>query len=170
MLCVVVSTAQSGMALRSFRRAGAPCEPQRFSTIDRIPSTLGGCVERMNVWRACGWRGTVEVVCFARLEPNRERQRCGPFTHPLAHQRVPLRYARVSHAARPHPGTPTVLQTLRPGCSCTTGTGRHVLYGVSDTAWPDAVHGLVLPISRGLRSRSLWNGSHCDDDEQRRVW
>jgi hypothetical protein len=44
MLCVLASTAQSGMALRLFRRAAPPCKPQRFSTIDRIPSTLGGCV------------------------------------------------------------------------------------------------------------------------------
>jgi hypothetical protein len=141
------------------KRAGAPCEPQRFSTIGGIPSTLGGCVERMNVWRACGWRGRFDRSRCARLEPNRRGRRCGPFTHPLAPQRVPPRYARVSHAARPHPGTPAVLQTLRPGFSCTTGTGRHVVCGVSDTAWPDAVHGLVLPISRGLRPRPLERAS-----------
>jgi hypothetical protein len=76
MLCVVVSTAQSGMALRSFRRAAPPCEPQRFSAINRMPSTMGGCVERMNVWRACGWRVRFEVVCPARTES--ERQRCAP--------------------------------------------------------------------------------------------
>ena len=165
MLRVVVSTAQSGMALRSFRRAAPPCT-QRFSAINRVRSTLGGCVERMNVWRACGWRGRFQVVCPVRTEPGETAVR--PLHSP---SRPPARAAPICTCLARSTTSPrdlAGLQTLRQGAPATTG--RHVVCGVSDTAWPDAVHGLVLPISRGLRSRSLWNGSHCDDDEQRRVW
>jgi hypothetical protein len=100
----VVCRIVDGTARHGVEVVQAGCTAVRASTlitIDRIPSTLGGCVERMNVWRACGWRGRVQVVCPAKTES--ERQRCGPFTHPLAHQRVPPRYARVSHAARALP-------------------------------------------------------------------
>ena len=52
-----------------------------------------------------------------------------------------------------HPGTG---RAPNPKTRVLLPTGRHVVCGVSDTAWPGDVHGMVLPISRGLRS--LWNG------------
>jgi hypothetical protein len=170
----VVCRSVDGTVRHGVEVVQAGCTAVRASTLQRHqPHALNDGWLRGAHERVAGVRVASSRWC-ARLEPNR-RGSGAPLTHPLAHQRVPPRYAHVLHAARAHPGTLAGLQTLRPGCSCTTG--RHAVCGVSDTAWPDAVHGLVLPISRGLRPRPLERArsqlerarSHCDDDE-RRVW
>jgi hypothetical protein len=140
----VVCRSVDGTVRHGVEVVQAGCTAVRASTLqhDRPHSLNAGWLRgRMNVWRV----GEAGRWCFCPVRIGRGPRSGAPLTHPLAHQRVPPRYAHVLHAARAHPGTLAVLQTLK------TRTPW-----VLDTAWPSAVHGLLLPISRGLRP--LWRG------------
>jgi hypothetical protein len=169
MLCVVVSTAQSGMALRLIRRA-APAV--RASTLqhDRRHSLNAGWLRGAHE-RVAGVRVARQVrpfeVCPVRTES--ERQAVRPLHSP---SRPPARaapictcLARSTSSPRdpgraPNPKT-RVLQHHWTPCGV-RGVRLHgpVLY----MAWSCRYH---VDCGRGR-----WRGprSHCDDDEQRRVW
>jgi hypothetical protein len=69
----VDATAQSGMALRSFRRAAPPCEPQRFSasTLQRIARVPRAVAVSLGGWtcgqlRRCGQKLSARVCNAGR--------------------------------------------------------------------------------------------------------
>jgi hypothetical protein len=120
--------------VRAGSTAAVHAKLQRLSAIDRIPATVGGCVESMHVWRACG----CELFDALRPETSGREQRCDPLTLPGSHPPSMMsRCTRVSHAARAHPGTlPHRISNPRspPGTPC--GVRGAILCMSRRCAWP----------------------------------